>query len=136
MRSRSPSLRLLAALVYFAGVSAFGADLYVVTNSDMKLSSGDIREIYLGDREFNGSIRFVPVDNQAAQADFAAKVLTMAVDRYNTLWIKKSFRDALNPPVQKATDLEVLEFVKKTQGAIGYVSIAPRDKGVTVAAKF
>ncbi len=136
MSSRFPVIRLLLALLYFAGGSVFGADIYVVTNSDMKLSTGDIREIYLGDREFNGTIRFVPVDNQAAQAEFAAKVLTMAVDRYNTLWIKKAFRDALIPPVQKATDLEVLEFVKKTQGAIGYVTSVPRDRGVIVAAKF
>jgi hypothetical protein len=136
MRSRRLAIRLLSVLVLGAGPPALAADIYVVTNSDVKLSLGDIREIYLGDREFVGNVRFVPVDNQAAQAEFAGKVLTMAVERYNTLWIKKSFRDALTPPVQKATDAEVLEFVKNTQGAVGYVQSLPRDKGINVAAKF
>ncbi len=136
MRLKSLAMVLFASAAWVAALPAICADIYVVTNSDMKLNSGDIREIYLGDREFTGNTRFVLVDNQAAQAEFAAKVLTMAVDRYNTLWIKKSFRDALNPPVQKATDAEVLEFVRKTQGAIGYVLSVPRDKGVVVAAKF
>jgi hypothetical protein len=136
MRSLQLFIRLLSVAVLFAGGPALAAEIYVVTNSDMKLSSGDIREIYLGDREFVGNVRFVPVDNQAAQAEFASKVLTMAVDRYNTLWIKKSFRDALTPPVQMANDLEVLEFVKKTQGAVGYVTSIPRDKSINIVARF
>ena len=102
--------------------SAHAGDIYVVTRADVKLTAGDIREIYLGDKEFDGTVRIVPIDNQAAQADFAAKVLAMSVDRYNTLWIKKAFRDALNPPAVKATDSEVLEFVKRTHGAVGYLS--------------
>jgi hypothetical protein len=126
----------LFAAATFASGAPSAADIYIVTNSDMKLSSGDIREIFLGDREFNGATRLVPVDNQAAQAEFTSKVLAMAVDRYSTLWTKRVFRDALNPPVQKQTDLEVLEFVRRTHGAIGYVSTPPHDKGVVVIAKF
>jgi hypothetical protein len=134
--------RFLFAVIWLFALEAFGAgavsaaDIYIVTNSDMKLSAGDIREIFLGDREFNGTVRLVPVDNQAVQAEFTSKVLAMAVDRYSTLWTKRAFRDAINPPVQKLTDLEVLEFVRKTHGAIGYVSSAPHDKGVVVVAKF
>ena len=136
MKSLHLVVGLLLAAVFTAGGPAFGADIYIVTNADMKLSSGDIREIYLGDREFVGNVRFVPVDNQAAQVEFASKVLTMAVERYNTLWIKKSFRDALTPPVQMSNDLEVLEFVKKTQGAVGYVTSIPRDKSINIVARF
>lgn len=124
------------ALALIAGESAIAADIYIVTNSEMNLSVSEIREIFLGDREFNGSMRLVPVDNQAVQVEFTSKVLAMAVDRYSTLWTKRVFRDAVNPPVQKVSDQEVFEFVRKTHGAIGYVSSAPRDKGVAVVAKF
>jgi hypothetical protein len=127
---------LLAALVNCGCVFAYGGDLYVVTRPDVKLSLDDIREIYLGDKEFSGNIKLVPVDNQAAQAEFVVKALAMNPQRYNTLWVKKAFRDALAPPLVKATDAEVLEFVKRTRGAVGYVSSVPRDNDVTVVGKF
>ena len=136
MSRRFPPVAWMLALALLAGESVFAADIYIVTNSDMNLSTSEIREIFLGDREFNGTTRLVPVDNQAAQVEFTSRVLAMAVDRYSTLWTKRVFRDAVNPPVQKVSDQEVLEFVRKTRGAIGYVSSAPRDKSVVVVAKF
>ena len=138
MRFNYLSKFLLAAPVILACAFAYayGGDIYVVTRPDVKLSSNDIREIYLGDKEFSGDVRLVPVDNQATQAEFVVKVLAMNPQRYNTLWVKKAFRDALTPPLVKATDSEVLEFVKRTRGAVGYVSSVPRDNDVIVVGKF
>jgi len=127
---------LLAALLSLGGGSALGADIYVIAGPDVKLSSDDIRELYLGDKEFSGDVRLVPVDNQAALSEFVVKALGMNPQRYNTLWVKKAFRDALNPPALKAGDFEVLEFVKRTRGAVGYVSSVPRDKEISVVGKF
>jgi hypothetical protein len=127
---------LLAALVFLGCAAAYGGEIYVVTRPDAKVSLDDIREIYLGDKEFSGGVRLVPVDNQTAQAEFVVKALSMNLQRYNTLWVKKAFRDALNPPTVKATDSEVLEFVKRTRGAVGYVSSVPREKNVIVVGKF
>ena len=112
------------------------ADIYVIASPEAKLTLEDIREIYLGDKEFSGDIRLVPVDNQAALAEFVAKAFGMNAQRYNTLWVRKAFRDALTPPVLKAGDFEVLEFVKRTRGAVGYVSSVPRDKEISVVGKF
>ena len=136
MKFRCFSVIAIAALVFVGCAYAYGGEIYVVTRADVKLAAGDIREVYLGDKEFSGNVRLVPVDNQAAQAEFAAKVLAMGLDRYNTLWTKKAFRDALNPPAVKATDAEVLEFVKHTRGGVGYLSFAPRDKDVIIVGKF
>ena len=116
--------------------SASGADIYVIAGPDVKLSVEDVRELYLGDKEFSGEVRLVPVDNQAALSEFVVKALGMNPQRYNILWVKKAFRDALNPPAVKAGDFEVLEFVKRTRGAVGYVSSVPRDKEISVIGKF
>jgi hypothetical protein len=115
---------------------ARGADIYVVARPDVKLSADDIREIYLGDKEFSGDVRLVPVDNQSVLPEFVVKALGMNPQRYSTLWVKKAFRDALNPPALKATDSEVLEFVKRTRGAVGYISSVPRDQEIAVVGKF
>jgi hypothetical protein len=136
MRVRTFFVLVFALPAFFACAAAHAGDIYIVTRPDVKLTSQDIREIYLGDKEFSGSIRLVPIDNQAAQADFAVKVLAMSLDRYNTLWTKKAFRDALTPPAVKVTDIEVLEFIKRTRGGVGYVSSAPQDKGVLIVGKF
>ena len=136
MRPRYVSKFLLAALVSLACAAARGADIYVIANPQVKLSPEDVREIYLGDKEFSGDVRLAPVDNQAALAGFVVKALGMNLQRYSTLWVKKAFRDALTPPAVKATDFEVLEFVKRTRGAVGYVSSVPRDKDVVVVGKF
>jgi len=136
MRSRHLSKFLLAALVSLGCAAARGADIYVIANPQVKLSSEDVREIYLGDKEFSGEVRLAPVDNQAALAGFVVKALGMNPQRYSTLWVKKAFRDGLTPPALKATDFEVLEFVKRTRGAVGYLSSVPRDKDVVVVGKF
>jgi hypothetical protein len=136
MRFGDPPAILLAALLSLGCGSAFGADIYVIAGPDVKLSAEDIRELYLGDKEFSGGVRLVPVDNQAALSEFVVKALGMNPQRYNTLWVKKAFRDALNPPAVKASDFEVLEFVKRTRGAVGYVSSVPRDKEISVIGKF
>jgi len=77
----------------------------------------------------------VPVDNAAAQSDFLAKVMKMDATKYQTAWTKKSFRDGLTAPAVKATDAEVVEFVKHSPGAIGYIT-GEAPNGVSVVTKY
>ncbi len=126
----------LVALLSLGCGSALCADIYVIADPSVKLSAEDVRDLYLGDKEFSGDVRLVPVDNQAAISEFVVKALGMNPQRYNTLWVKKAFRDALNPPAVKTGDFEVLEFVRRTRGAVGYVSSVPRDKEISVVGKF
>ena len=133
-RARLGCLALIAALWLHCAQAAAG-DIYIVAN-DVALSPSDVREVYFGEKEFSGNTRLVPVDNLSSQNEFLPKVLSMNDQRYTSLWVRKAFRDALNPPAVKANDAEVIAFVKQTRGAIGYVSIMPRDKEVRVVAKF
>jgi hypothetical protein len=133
-RATFPAL-LVAALCALGGGAALGADVYVVAN-DVALSPGDIREVYLGDKEFSGTLRLVPVDNVSLQGQFLARVLSLSEPRYAALWVRKAFRDALNPPLLKASDAEVISFVKQTRGAIGYVGSVPRDPDLHVLGKY
>ena len=111
------------------------ADVYVVVHEGMSLTAAEVRAVYVGDKEFSGGLRLVPVDNMTARAEFVRTALAMTPERYDTLWIKKSFRDALNPPARKSTDAEVLEFVQRTRGAVGYVSLVPVGTRVTVVGR-
>jgi hypothetical protein len=126
----------VAALGFLGGARAYASDIFIVAHPDVYLTSRDIRDVFLGNKEFSADKRVVPVDNLAVQAQFTSKVLAMSLDRYNSIWIKKTFRDALNPPPVKANDGEVLEFIRRTKGAVGYLSSAPQGHGIIIVGKF
>ena len=132
------SLRTLITIASMVGCwlasgSAY-ADLYVISNSGTTFASGDIKDVFTGEKQFLGATKLVPVDNGPAQEYFLFTVLGLAPAKYNTIWTKKSFREGVIPPTVKAGDTEVMDFVSKTPGAIGYVRSEPR--GVTVIRKY
>ena len=126
--------RLLACAVLLVAVPARASELFIVGNGLGSMSAEDIKEVFLGEVQFAGSLRLLPVDNAGAQADFQARVLKISATRYTASWTKKAFRDGLNAPALKGSDAEVISFVKAHPGAIGYVSAAPAD--VQVIARF
>jgi len=112
--------------------SAFAGD--VIANISGTLTADEVREVFVGDKLSAGGAKLAPMDNSAAQADFLAKVVKVDAAKYGTIWAKKGFRDGLNPPPVRGSDSEVINAVKSTPGAIGYVTSAPA--GVTVILKY
>jgi ABC-type phosphate transport system substrate-binding protein len=77
---------------------------------------------------WGGGQAVVPVDQSGASAvrkAFSDKVLGMPVATALQYWQKQAFAmSPLRPPVVKSSDAEVIAFVAKTEGAVGYVSRA------------
>jgi hypothetical protein len=129
-----PLLRrlVISAAVFGLAISATthaaqAQSLYLIAHPGVKLSPRQIEDAFLGDLEFTGDTRLVLFDNQQAHQLFTSKVLTIEAKRYHTLWIKKSFREALTPPTMKRSDVEVLQLIKNTPGAIGYTTSIATD---------
>jgi hypothetical protein len=135
MRLKTTKASLLAGLmgVMLSGTCLAG-DVYVIANSGVELAAAEVKEVYLGEKQLAGSVKLVPVDNAAVQADFLDKVVGMDAGKYSALWTKKGFRDGLAAPAVKSGDAEVISFVKSTPGAVGYVS-APAS-GVKAVHKY
>jgi len=110
---------------------AHAADVVVISHPGTSITAGDVSDIFLGEKQFAGGTKLVPVDNASLQDSFLSKYLDMAKSKYSSAWTKKSFRDGLTPPAMKSGDAEVIDFVKRNPGAVGYVSSAP--SGVNVA---
>jgi hypothetical protein len=117
-----PARLLLAAALWAASAVASSADLYVVCNAHAALTAGDVHDLFLGEKQFVGATKLVPIDNSAAQAMFLERVLMMSAAKYSTTWTKKSFRDGINPPLVAGSDIEALAFLRRTPGACGYVT--------------
>ena len=105
-------------------VPAVAGDVYVIAHPGVGVGAEELRDIYLGEKQFSGSTKVVPVDNAAAQSDFLAKALTIGASKYAALWVKKGFRGAMAAPLVMSGDAEVINYVKITPGAIGYVNAA------------
>lgn len=78
-----------------------------------------------------------PVDNakaSPARAEFSTAVLNRPVSAVETYWQQQIFTGKDVPPPSKASDDEVIAFVKATPGAIGYVSAGASTAGVKVIA--
>jgi hypothetical protein len=139
-RARSPvhrvAVRLLATLA-LAGISVASRaeGLYVICHPSVSLSAADLRDVFLGEKQFAGSVRLALADNSAARAAFLEKVLKMDSAKYLTAWTKKSFRDGVNPPWVSSSDAEALEYVRRAPGRCSYITTAP-GPGVLVVAIF
>lgn len=131
--------RILASAALLGGLAcalpALAGDLYVIANSGVNLGVDEIRDVFVGDKQVDGAVKLVPIENAALQKDFLAKVVKLDAAKYTTIWAKKGFRDGLNPPAIKMGDAEVLAAVKSTPGALGYVSSAP-PAGVKLLHKY
>jgi hypothetical protein len=107
----------------------------VIAHPSVRIGAGSVRDVFLGEKQFDGDVRLVAVDNIGAQDDFLAAVLQTNARAYVARWTRKAFREGLQPPLVKAGDAEVLSFVRSTPGAIGYVS-GRASPGVNVIMKF
>jgi len=125
---------LLAVLLCTACAVAHAADLYVICNPRVQLTAGDVRDLFLGEKQFAGALKLVPVDNSAAQIVFLEKLLKMNAAKYSTTWTKKSFRDGINPPLVTGSDAEALAYVRRTPGACSYVA-TPTPADVVVVSR-
>ena len=108
-----------------AAVPATAGDVYIIAHPSVKLTLSEIRDTYLGEKQFVGSIKLAPVDNISIQGDFLAKAINIDPSKYASLWIKKGFRGGLASPPIKSGDAEVISHVQNTVGAIGYISTPP-----------
>ena len=126
--------RLTIAAIAGAGLATLSPVMAqtVITNPSVSLTLADVNAVYTGEKQFAEGGKLVPVDNSAAQKAFLANVLRIDGGKYNSIWAKKSFREGLTAPLTKATDNEVIEFVKKTPGAVGYVSDVGKATGISV----
>jgi ABC-type phosphate transport system substrate-binding protein len=134
--------RLLAALLAVMGsalvTSAQPAYKLVVhpSVSADDVSAAHISKIFLKkvDQWPDGTTA-APVDQRPSspvRAAFSEAVHGKGVGRVDAYWQKQIFSGRRLPPVTKASDAEVLAFVKANRGAIGYVSPQAPTEGVKV----
>jgi|SRR5882672_6390664 len=123
----------LAVSLLALTLGAAQAQVVVICHPATTLSGDDVRDVFLGEKQLAGTVKLQPVDNAAEQVGFLNKFLSMEPAKYSSAWAKKAFRDGVTAPPVKASDSDVVDFVKRTPGGVGYVRSAPA--GVNVVAQ-
>jgi ABC-type phosphate transport system substrate-binding protein len=105
-------------------------------NPASELSSDAVSKIFLKTSskfpEGGAATPVEPAKTSPARAAFAKAVLGRSVQNLDTYWQQQIFSGKDVPPANKATDDDVIAFVKGNPGAIGYVSGSAAVAGVKV----
>jgi ABC-type phosphate transport system substrate-binding protein len=136
---------LAMAAVLAAAAPTPGADDFVVivnpSVAGVNVRRADLGAVFLRKAtRWGGGATAVPVDQSGTSPvrnAFSQDVLGMPAATAVQYWQKQMFgAHPLRPPAVKGSDAEVIAFVAKTQGAVGYVSKAavlpPEVKAIAV----
>jgi len=128
----------IAALCTFLSINAFAADFKVIANSSVgagSISADDIKAVYLQEKSsLSDGSRVVPVLAKGGSAHeiFVKQYLGKTEDALMTYYRSLVFTGKGLMPKTLASDAEVLAYVAKTKGAIGYISSSAGTEGVKV----
>lgn len=127
---------ILAALVMATG--ALRAEVAVIANKDVgvdSITAKEAKKIWLGKTKTLGGTKIKPSDlpiGNASREFFYSKVVKKNEKKLKAYWAKIVFAGKGLPPKELASDAEVLSWVAKTPGAVGYVDGAAADSTVKV----
>ena len=104
------------------------ADVVVVTSAQSnveRLSPNDVTDIFLGRyRKLPSGISAVPIDQPVGshiKAEFYRQLVSKELAEINAYWARLYFSGKTSPPVQAASNAEVISLLVSTPGAIAYI---------------
>ncbi|MFP3940568.1 MAG: hypothetical protein ACLF0P_09705 [Thermoanaerobaculia bacterium] len=139
VRSLTPALAAALVLAALAGptVSAQEVELRVIAHPDApvdRIDTGALSKIFLKKTErWEDGSRIFPVDqveSSPVRQAFSREVHGRSVAAIEAYWQQRIFSGREVPPPEKVSDREVVEFVRATPGAIGYVAAGTPLQGV------
>ncbi|MCY0965169.1 hypothetical protein [Parathalassolituus penaei] len=127
---RCGGLALLLASVLLAPVASADGTLLVIANlgADQKitLSREQVRNLFMGIPVGESLTPVVLTADNKARAGFNTRVIGMAEARIQSYWAQMKFTGRKTPPAEFRSEAELIEFVQKTPGSIGYVSASTK----------
>ncbi len=128
-------LFVIATVVSLAWLHASAADLKVIANSSVaatSVSAGDIKDVFLLDKDSLGGSHVEPVvaKGGATHDAFLKEYLGKNDSALQAFYRSLVFTGKASMPKALGSDAEVVAYVAKTKGAIGYVSGGAATAGV------
>ncbi len=120
---------IVALCAVVPGVSAQGSGYVIVVNTSNDVSSLSVDEVsrlfLKRTAKWDSGLDVVPVDqveSSSVRDRFSEDIHDKPVSAVKSFWQRQIFSGRAVPPTEKASDAEVLAFVRSNPAAIGYVS--------------
>ena len=137
MKAAAATLVILSILAVPAAVQAQNDEVAIVGHpgtTPESIAAKDLARIFLKKKtKWPDGRAAEPVDQKRApelRRVFSEQILGMSVDMVESHWQAQVFSGRNTPPLAFASDAEVLDYVRRTPGAVGYVSGATSTSGV------
>ncbi len=132
---RKISIITIIALLLCTSVQAQSYKVIInSSNSTTSLSAKEASDFFLKKKtKWSSGQKVIPVDlssNSSVRAEFSKAILKKSVRAVQSYWQQYVFAGKGTPAVEKKTDAEVIAYVKRNSGAIGYVSSRAGLSGV------
>jgi ABC-type phosphate transport system substrate-binding protein len=141
MRERRLNVKLTWILIGFlpcVSLSAIASDIKVIANSHLKVSqvsADDLKSIFLVTKTSltsSGHIEPVLLKSGAAHQAFVRQYIGKTAPTLENYYRSLVFTGKGAMPKMLSSDEEVVEYVAKTKGAIGYVSAGANTADVKI----
>ncbi len=130
---------IASAMLILVPLLSLGDEYVVISNKNIKeLSESEIKAIFLKKLIFIDNFAAVPVNLEAGDSlrvKFEEKLLDMSFERLKSYWTKEHYLGH-RPPINMKSEESVKAFVKKVDGAIGYINANSIDDSVKVLYKW
>jgi ABC-type phosphate transport system substrate-binding protein len=133
---KSPLFMMILALLLFSeGVSAQSFKTIVNSgNSTVSLTKKEASDLFLKKKtKWADGTEVKPVDLITAsktREDFSQEVHGKNIQAIKRYWQQMAFLGTTSAPPEKSSETDVVDYVKKNIGAIGYVSLGANIEGV------
>jgi ABC-type phosphate transport system substrate-binding protein len=121
-------------MTLFAHLS-YAEEYAVIANNNVKeLSLGEIRAIFLNKISYVNDVKVLPVNlgsRDEIRTSFEESILNMKLTKLKSYWTKQHYLGH-RPPITMKSQNTIKAFVKKVDGAIGYINIQNVDESVKV----
>ena len=132
---------IAAALIVLAPLYASAASFKVIVNGAVhldSLSKKEISDLFMKRTpKWSNGTPVVPVDQSdraAVRDEFSRSIHGKPTAAVKSYWQQQIFSGRDVPPVEKASDSEVIALVRSNPGAVGYVDAAADTSGLKVLA--
>lgn len=129
---------VLTLLVTLAFQGAY-ADLAVVAHPHSQvvtLDRAQLINIYMGRyRQLPTGEPALPVDLSALKERFYRALVSKDLAEINSYWARLVFSGQVSPPLQLESAKDVLEYVRRNPGALGFVEVAEVPADIKVVAR-
>lgn len=132
-------LIVCTALLFFSlPIAAAWADILIIANPQAEISSLDqqqLKSIYLQRSSTwpNGlKIQLVMLTEDGPPQEFCQQFLGKSASQLERHWRRQLYTGKALPPAEFTTSSAVLNYIRATPGALGFIAAQPRPQGVVV----